>query len=180
MQITLDEDQWDMSDEATVMEILAQVSDRAHAKHCLVTSLEVGGRPLTDRDLQPLFLARTGREAGAVRARSQTVTDIVADAQTTLEQYGRQLRAEGNQLVPALRAGQGRSAQFDAWLGRISDYVEATEGTFAGTLSNGAGSLVPWLSELLQAISEQDSVRIADLLQYEILTRLPKDRCQAA
>ena len=39
MRITLDHDQWDVSDDQLVSEVLMQVSDRAYARHRLVTSL---------------------------------------------------------------------------------------------------------------------------------------------
>ena len=43
MRITLDQDQWDVSDDQPVSEALMQVSDRAHARQRLVTSLKLGG-----------------------------------------------------------------------------------------------------------------------------------------
>ena len=65
MRITLDHDQWDVSDDRPVSEVLTQVSDRAHAQHRIVTSLKLGGRPITDRDLQPTLLNKLLNEVGA-------------------------------------------------------------------------------------------------------------------
>ena len=41
MRITLDQDQWDVSDDQLVGEVLAQVSDRAHARHRLSMSTKI-------------------------------------------------------------------------------------------------------------------------------------------
>ena len=76
MHITLDEEQWQVSDESSLMEILATISDRAQAQHRMVTSLTIGGKAISDRDLawyvaihvvfvvSGLFLALTDRVAG--------------------------------------------------------------------------------------------------------------------
>ena len=73
MRITLDQDQWDISDDQLVSEVLTQVSDRAYARHRLVTSLKFGGRPITDRDLQPLLLNKRLDEVGPIEACSQNI-----------------------------------------------------------------------------------------------------------
>jgi sulfur carrier protein ThiS len=173
MQIVLNDEQWELSDEVTLFEALAQVSDRAKARQHLVVTLEVGGRPVTDRDLQPDFLSQTGRLAGVVRATSQHVTEITAAARGIVEAYGQQLKQEGAALASALRRGEAAIAGLDGWLGRLADYVEAVEQDRGHTSAEEPNSLVPWIAELLEARSRKDAVRMGDLLQYELLVRLP-------
>lgn len=174
MRIFLNNEEWELSDEATLFEALAQVSDRAQSRQHVVVRLEVGGRPVTDRDLHPDFLSQTGNLIGVVRATSQPVTEISAATRELVETYGRQLRQEGTALVAAHQRGETATAGLDGWLGRLADYVEAIEQDcgYAAT-SKKRDSLVPWIAELLEARSRKDAVRMGDLLQYEVLARLP-------
>ena len=73
MHITLDEEQWQVSDESSLMEILATISDRAQAQHRIVTSLTIGGKAISDRDLAPGFLNQSGKNLGAVQAISKSL-----------------------------------------------------------------------------------------------------------
>jgi hypothetical protein len=173
MRIVLNEEQWELSDETTLLEALAQVSDRAEARQHLVVRLEVGGRSVTDRDLQPDFLSQTGRLAGVVRATSQHVAEITAATHGMVEAYGRHVKQEGAALAAALRRGEAAVTGLDGWLGRLADYVEAAEQDRGHTSMEEPDSLVPWIAELLEARSQKDAVRMGDLLQYELLVRLP-------
>lgn len=47
MQVTLNNESWHVSDDATLMTVLAELSDRATAHRQFVTSLYVGGRTIT-------------------------------------------------------------------------------------------------------------------------------------
>lgn len=173
MQIVLNDEQWELSDDATLFEALAQVSDRAKARQHQVVTLEVGGRAVTDRDLQPEYLSQTGRLAGVVRATSQPVAEIAAATRRIVEAYGRQLKHEGAAVAAALRRGEGAVVGLDGWLGRLADYVEAVEQDRGYAPTEEPDSLVPWIVELLEARSRKDAVRMEDLLQYELLVRLP-------
>ncbi|MER3424863.1 MAG: hypothetical protein C4293_18220 [Nitrospiraceae bacterium] len=174
MQITLDEERWEVADELSVQEMLAQVSDRAHAKRRLVTSLEAGGRRLTDRDLQPAFLARPGREVGEIHATSQSLEEILNSASEHLRQFGVLVKEKGLSLIGPLRTGAGSVASLDAWFGLLADYVEASE---AAGLHKCSGlsdeTLASWIAPLLAARAAEDPVRLADLMEYELLPRLP-------
>ncbi|MGE3152744.1 MAG: hypothetical protein AB7G48_05410 [Nitrospiraceae bacterium] len=173
MRIFLNDEEWELSDEATLFEALAQVSDRAQTRQHVVMRLEVGGRPVTDRDLHPDFLSQPGSLIGVVRATSQPVAEISAATRELVETYGRQLRQEGTALVAAHQRGETATAGLDGWLGRLADYVEAVEQDRGYTSTEKRDSLVPWIAELLEARSRKDAVRIGDLLQYEVLARLP-------
>ncbi|CAI4032981.1 hypothetical protein DNFV4_03411 [Nitrospira tepida] len=173
MQIVLNDERWELSDETTLLEALAQVSDRARARQHLVMTLEVGGRPVTDRDLQPEFLSQTGRLVDVVRATSRHVAEITAGARGMVEAYGRQLRQECAALATALRRGEMAVAGLDGWLGRLADYVEAAEQDRRRTSMEESDSLVPWIAELLETRARKDHVRMVDLLEYELLPRLP-------
>ncbi len=178
MRVVLNEDEWDVQEELSLGEILAQVSNKAHAKRHLVTSLTVGGRPLTDRDLQPVFLAQQAKNAGPVKASSRPLAAILQEAQPSMREFGAQLKADAEPLVAMLRVGMGGFASLDSWLGRLADYVEMTETARAHALPDmPADSLIPWIQEVVDARAAADSVRLADLLEYELLPRLaPKTR----
>ena len=87
MRITLDHDQWDVSDDQLVSEVLMQVSDRAYARHRLVTSLKLGGRPITDRDLQPMLLGKLLKEVGPIDACSQNIPEIITNAAPSISRF---------------------------------------------------------------------------------------------
>lgn len=174
MRIRLDEECWDVADDLSLQEILAQVSDRAHAKRRLVTSLEAGGKRLTDRDLAPALLARPGREVGDIHAMSQSFEDILNGACEPLRRFGALVKEQGRALIGPLRTGAGAMAPLDAWLGLLADYLEATEATGLSTRAAGPGEpLSPWIPPLLEARAAEDAVRLADLVEYELLPRLP-------
>lgn len=173
MQVTLNDDQWEVQEELSLCEILAQVSDKAYAKQHLVTSLSVGGRALTDRDLQSPFLARRAKDVGPVTATSRSFTEILREAQSSMREFGAQLKLDGEPLAAALRRGTGGFAPLDSWLGRLADYVEMAESARAHALPAGPNdSLIPWVTDLVGARDAGDLVRIADLLEYELLPRL--------
>jgi hypothetical protein len=173
MQIVLDQDWWEVADDMLLGEIFSQVSDRAQAKQRFVTSLSIGERRLTDRDLEPTLLARVGNEVGPIKATSKALKDILAEAQPTLTQFETELKTEGQALISSLRAGLNGVNSVDAWLGRFADYVEMVElvRTQAGDRSQET-SLAPWISELLEARTASDSVRVADVLEFELIPRM--------
>src|SRR3954447_6094218 len=70
MHVSLDAEQWAVSDDTSLLEVLAQVSNKAQDRRRIVTSLKIGGRAHSDRDLVPALLARTARESGPVEALS--------------------------------------------------------------------------------------------------------------
>ena len=123
MHITLDEEQWQVSDESSLMEILATISDRAQAQHRIVTSLTIGGKAISDRDLAPGFLNQSGKNLGAVQAISKSLHSIITEAKHAIDGFAAQLRTDGQSLLTSLRSGSGHVGSIDTWLGRLADYT---------------------------------------------------------
>lgn len=174
MHVMLDDEEWNVKDDMSLMEILAQVSDKAHAKHRVITSLQLGTRRLTDRDLTGDVLAQAGAGMGPVRALTQSMEQLMDGADETMERFAALLKADAAALVQALRTGQIPGAALDAWLGRLADYLECVE-TKRGQPAAHAPteSLMPWVSRLVDARVVADWVALADLVEYEIVSRLP-------
>jgi len=173
MQVTLDDEQWTVSDWIPLMEVLAQVSDKAHAKGRIVTSLQVGNRRLTDRDLTRTLLAQIGSEIGCVQVMTLSMEQVFKGIDETMNRYAAILKSDGASLVNKFRSGHTPDALFDAWLGRLADYLECLERKLAqsGPL-NSTPPLVSWVARLVKARDTGDWVGVTDLLEYEVLTRL--------
>jgi hypothetical protein len=173
MHITLDEEQWQVSDDTSLMDVLACISDKAHANHRIVTSLSIGGKPINDRDLTPALLKQPGGSLGPVQAVSQSFHSIIADAKQAIDRFATQLRSDGQSLLAQLRSGSGQVGLIDAWLGRLADYMEMLQaGEVRGVAGMSAKDLFLWVEELLAARTCADPVRVADVLEYELLPRL--------
>jgi hypothetical protein len=173
MRITLDQDQWDVSDDRPVGEVLSEVSDRAHERHRLVTSLKLGGSPITDRDLQPTLLSKRLKEVGPVDACSQDIPEIMTNAMPAITRFASTLKAEAQGFLTPLRMTGIIPSALDRWFGQLADYVELLQA--AGQDSYAFGDLQTissWIQELLDARSIQDPVRMADILEFEILPHL--------
>jgi hypothetical protein len=173
MRITLDLDQWDVSDNQSVSEGLTQVSDRAYARHRLVTSLKLGGRPITDRDLQPLLLNKQLGEVGPIEARSQNIPEIMTHAAPAIAQFASTLRTEAQGFLPPLRTSGVIPSALDRWFGQLADYVELLQAAGQGGPAGGdLRTVLSWIQELLDARAVHDSVRMADILEFEFLPYL--------
>ncbi|MBX3237190.1 MAG: hypothetical protein KF814_13650 [Nitrospiraceae bacterium] len=173
MEIVLDQERWQVADDRTVMEALGELSDRVDRDKRMVVSLTIGGKPVTDRDLVPALLERQVKELGTIEARSRSLHDIVVEAKTAIDAYALQLHRDGTSLVSSLRSGLGGVASIDSWLGRLADYAELLEtGRAQGVHGYDSSRLAPWIREVLEARSCVDAIRMADLLEYELLPRL--------
>lgn len=173
MHITLDGEQWQLSDDTSLMEALAAISDKAQAQHRIVTSLTIGGKAISDRDLVPAFLNQVGQGLGPITAVSKSLHTIITEARQAISRFAGQLHADGQVLLAPLRSGTGQVGSIDAWLGRLADYTEMLEaGHKQGVAGLSSAMLLPWVQELLAARSCSDPVRVADLLEYELLPRL--------
>jgi hypothetical protein len=173
MRITLDQDQWDVSDEQSVSEVLAQVSDRAYAQHRLVTSVKLGGSPITDRDLQPMLLRKLLREVGPIDACSQNIPEIMTNAAPAITRFASTLKAEAQGFLAPLRMAGIIPSGLDRWFGQLADYVELLHAAGSGRPAGGdLQAFSAWIQELLDARSIQDPVRVADILEFEILPHL--------
>jgi hypothetical protein len=173
MRITLDQDQWDVSDDQSVSEVLTQVSDRAYAQNRLVTSLKLGGSPITDRDLQPLLLNKLLKEVGSVDACSQDIPEIMTNAAPAISKFAAALKAEAQGFLTPLRMSGVIPSALDRWFGQLADYVECLQAAGQGRQAGGdLQAFSSWIQELLDARSIQDPVRVADILEFEILPYL--------
>lgn len=174
MQVQLDEDMWEMSDAIRLGEALAMVSDLAQAKGCLVTELRVGTQTMTDRELVPPILAQVASSFGSIAAVSTRVGDIVQHSEETGAKFGQQLALQGETLVEDFRQGRGGLRQLDQWFGRMADYLEwlHIHGSVRSPEPTSEQDLSSWINELMQARELEDEVRIADILEYEVIPRL--------
>lgn len=173
MQIMLDHDHWEVDAPLTMEHVLTEVSERAHARARIVTKLQLDQRTITDRDLDPAFLAESVVRFRQLTAVSQPMPELIQAAEGSIKKYGETLCTEGASLLTPLRFGPWPLSALDAWLGQLADYIEFVEGTSATMEAGTGGSAVaPWVQQLLEARAAQDLVRVADLLEYEILPRL--------
>ena len=173
MHITLDGERMELPDDTSMMNALAALSDKAHARHRIVTSLTVGGNPISDRDLTPPFLNQRVRDVGAMQAASQSLHAIIQDAKQAIERFAAELQSDGQVLLAPLRSGTAQVGTIDAWLGRLADYTEMLDaGQTQGVEGLSSAALVPWIQALLGARTTADAIRVADLLEYELLPRL--------
>ena len=173
MRITLDHDQWDVSDDQLVSEVLMQVSDRAYARHRLVTSLKLGGRPITDRDLQPMLLGKLLTEVGPIDACSQNIPEIMTNAAPSISRFASTLKADAQGFLTPLRMSGIIPTALDQWFGQLADYMECLQAAEQGSQAGGdLQALSSWIQELLDARSMQDPVRMADILEFEVLPYL--------
>ncbi len=174
MQVQLDEEVWEMEDTVKLEEVIARVSDAAYARGCLVTNLKVGQRSFTDRDLVPAVLSQEAGPMGNVLATSQPLQSIVDGGAKSAQEFGAGLKSDGENLVRAFRRGEKRLRQLDEWFGRLADYVEWAElAKSVGACHSPSNSMVSWLQDIITARERGDLVRIADLLEFEIVPRLP-------
>jgi hypothetical protein len=175
MQVILDGEQWEVDGNASLGEILAHVNDRAQANDRLVTGLAIDGHPVTDRDLTPALLARSAADVATVRAASCTMRELAATARTSLKQFAELLKSEGAALAMDLRAGRDDLAPLDLWLGKLADYVELAEVVYRqwpeGETST---SMAAPLARVIDARATHDTVRLADVLEFELLPCLER------
>ena len=173
MQITLDHDHWEVGAPLTMQDVLTDVSERAQASARIVTKLLLDQRIITDRDLDPAFLAESVARFRQLTAVSKPMPEIMRAAEGSIRKFTETLGKDGAALIQQLRFGPSTLPSLDAWMGRLADYLEFVDQAWivmrAGT---GASALAPWVQQLLEARAERDMVRLADVLEYEILPRL--------
>lgn len=173
MRVTLDQEQWEVGGGVTLGEVLADVSERANKHSRIVTSLVVDQRPITDRDLDAALLTQSTAQYTSLTACSRSMHDIVRSARPSIQRYAELVRTEGAALIEAFRSGRERIDGLDLWLGKLADCIESMESSAREPAEVTPGrTLTPWVQELLEAREAQDTVRLADLLEYEILPRL--------
>lgn len=176
MLVQLDEETWEVSDTVRLEEVLANLSDRAQAQGRLVTQLLVGNQPMTDRELVPPTLARVASSFGRIEAKSERMDSILQHSAETAKKFGQQIRLQGQQLVEDFRQGKSVMRQLDQWFGQIADYLEwlKTQQPTSGSQPEALQDLSYWVNELMNARQNLDDVRVADVLEYEVIPRLPQ------
>lgn len=175
MLVQLDEKTWEVSDTDRLEEVLANLSDRAQAQGRLVTQLIVGDQPMTDRELVPLTLAKVASTFGKISAKSERMDNILQNSGETAKNFGHQIRVKAQQLVEDFRQGKGGMRPLDQWFGQIADYLEWTQihQSVSGSSAMDPQNLSYWVNELMNARTNLDEVRVADILEYEVIPRLP-------
>ena len=176
MLVQLDEATWEVSDTDRLEDVLANLSDRAHAQGRLVTELIVGNRPMTDHELVPPTLSKMVSSFGSIAAKSQQIHRIIQDSNETGKKFGQELRSQAQDAVKNFRQGRGVVRQLDQWFGQIADYLEwvQIQQAVGGGQSKESQDLSYWVNELINARKALDEVRIADMLEYEVIPRLPQ------
>jgi len=176
MLVQLDEETWEVNDTVCLEEVLANLSDRAQAQGRLVTQLLVGNRPMTARELVPPTLAKVASTFGSIAATSEQIESIVQDSEETGQKFGKQLRVEAQQMLADFRQGRGVMGKLDQWFGQIADYLEWVQIQQAvnGSHPKDTLGLSHWVNELMNARKSLDKVRMVDMLEYEVIPRLPE------
>ena len=108
MLVTLDQEHWEIADAKTLGDVLADISEKSHARSRLITSLTVDHRPITDRDLDPAFLSEPIGRFSQLTATSQTIDDVMRGAAQSIQQYATLLRSEARELAREFRMGEER------------------------------------------------------------------------
>jgi secreted PhoX family phosphatase len=177
MYVQLDEEIWEVNDRVQLGEVLANLSDRAQAKGCLVTELMVGNQTMTDRELVPPTLAQVASSFGSIAAVSKRLETIVQYSEKTGGKFGQQLHLQAQKFVDDFRQGHGIFRQLDQWFGQMADYLEWLQihESVGHKKPEIAQDLSLWVNELMNAREIEDEVRIADMLEYEVLPRLSRN-----
>ena len=170
MHVMLDQDQWEVVNALSLGDVLADISEKAHARSRLITSLTVDQHTITDRDLDSAFLGEPIARFTHLHAISQTMDEVMRSAASTIQRYASLLRHEAQEVASHLRMGDERLTLLDAWLGKLADYLELVESKPAKTHPDRA--MTPWVQALLDARAQRDIIRMADLLEYELAPRL--------
>ena len=173
MNITLDSDQWQAAGNVTLGEVLADLSERAHAKSRIVTTVMLDQRRITDRDIDQHLLQEPSSKFRDLIATSATRHDILDAARVSINRYRELVVQEGISLVNPLRLGIQDVSALDRWLGKVADILELMSNSSDGEATDFAPqTTADWIEQLLEARQLRDTVRMADLLEYEILPRL--------
>ncbi len=173
MQVKLDDDQWLAATDASLGDVFAELSERAHAKARIVTTMILDRRQITDRDIEPRLLQEPSAKFSNLVATSLTQEEIIHAARGTIDRYRELVVQEGRSLVGQLRLGSQDLPLLDRWLGKVADLLELIGNKAAKPAADSdVKAIAGWIEELLGARHLSDTVRMADLLEYEILPRL--------
>jgi hypothetical protein len=176
MLVQLDEETWEVSNTIRLEEVLATLNNQAEAQGRLVTQMTVDNQPMTDRDLVSQTLTRVASSFGTIAAKSERMDSIIEHSGETGKKFGQQICLCAQQLVGDLRQGKGVMRQLDEWFGQMADYLEwaQIQQAINGSQPSEQQDLSYWVNELMNARENLDDVRMADMLEYEVIPRLPQ------
>jgi len=80
MHVMLDQDQWEVGNGLSLGDVLADISEKAHARSRLITSLTVDQRTITDRDLDSVFLGERIARFTHLKPVSKTMDEVMRGA----------------------------------------------------------------------------------------------------
>ena len=120
-----------------------------------------------------MLLGKLLKEVGSVDACSQDIPEIMTNATPTIARFSSTLTAEAQGFLTPLRMNGIIPSALDRWFGQLADYMELLQVAGPGSQADDdLQALSPWIQDLLEARSIQDPVRIADILEFEILPRV--------
>lgn len=170
----------DTSNCANVAELVAATERlQSNEEAYVVVSVEIDGDALPPEALSELeSRSLDGIETVAIESRP-----TISVARSVLEQgadYTRQIADAIAQTVNYYR--DGRSDLAGSLLANVTDSMTVLTGiTFSVSnvlveeskaLARVQGELFPWLEEMVQAQTDEDPIRIADILEYEVAPRV--------
>jgi hypothetical protein len=95
---------------------------------------------------------------------------VVQQSEDTARKFVQHIHRAGVGLVEHMRAGRSVLPSVDQWFGQMADYLEwAHIYREVGKQPIAVSGLQAWVEELLKARDARDQVRMADILEYEIL-----------
>jgi hypothetical protein len=118
-------------------------------------------------------LGKRLKDVGPIDACSQDIPEIMAGAAPAIARFASTLAVEAQGFIAPLRMSGVVPSALDRWFGQLADYMELLQAAERG----GQGredlqALSSWVQELLNARSVQDPVRLADILEFEVLPYL--------
>ena len=97
----------------------------------------------------------------------------MTNAAPAITRFATKLKTEAQGFLMPLRTSGIIPSALDRWFGQLADYVELLQAAGQGRPAGGdLRALSPWIQELLDARSVQDPVRMADILEFEVLPYL--------
>jgi hypothetical protein len=120
-----------------------------------------------------MLLSKLLKEVGPIEASSQDIPEIIKNAAPAIAQFASTLNAEAQGFLTPLRTSGIIPSALDRWFGQLADYVELLQAAGQDSPANGdLKALSFWIQELLEARSIQDPVRLADILEFEVIPYL--------
>lgn len=170
----------DFSECANLAELVAAAErDEASEEACVVVGVEIDGENLTPEEMSALE-ARSLDGVARIAIERQPVHTIASSVLRQGADYSGEIVKAIGRTVEYFRSA--RSDQANELFAHVSDSLTVLVGissSAANVLPERAEELIrfqtdlfPWLEELIEAQSDEDPIRIGDLLEYEIAPRV--------